>query len=229
MISETGFITVTLPGKTLPATRIRIRHFVDEKKSYLLGKRIFDIIVSLLVIIGILSWLVPVMAILIKCTSKGPAFFLQKRVGRGGKSFTCYKFRTMVLNTTAHIQQASENDERVTRIGRFLRKSNLDEFPQFFNVLFGSMSIIGPRPHMHADCSRFSVMIPQYKFRNLVKPGITGLSQVKGYHGIIVSRSCIIRRYQWDVYYIRNFNFALDMKILFTTAAQRLRFFIAKS
>jgi putative colanic acid biosysnthesis UDP-glucose lipid carrier transferase len=226
MISETGFIAVSVPGKIKPVTRIRVRHYVDNKRIYFAVKRFFDIVVSVIIIMGILSWLLPVMAVLIKFTSRGPVFFLQKRVGRGGRSFTCYKFRTMVLNTRADIQQASENDERVTSIGLFLRRSNLDEFPQFFNVLLGSMSIVGPRPHMHTDCSKFSSMIPRYKLRNLVKPGITGLSQVKGYHGVVVSKECITRRYQWDAFYVRNINFGLDLKIVVLTAIQRLRFFI---
>lgn len=224
MISQTGFINISIAGKPVPVCRIKIRHFVDEKKGYFVFKRIFDIFFSLLVIITVLSWLIPLSAILIKLSSRGPVFFLQRRVGRGGKSFTCYKLRTMLPNKNAHTQQASKNDERVTRIGKFLRQTNIDELPQFFNVLLGSMSVTGPRPHMHADCRSFSAIIPQYKFRNLVKPGITGLSQVKGYHGIVVSKECIIRRYQWDVFYIRNLNFWLDAKIIFLTVVQRLRF-----
>src|SRR5215831_8033011 len=184
--------------------KIALRRYIDSKKIYFISKRIFDILLSLISIIVVMSWLLPVVALLIKYSSKGPVIFRQKRVGRGGRSFYCYKFRTMVLNKEADTKQATENDGRITRIGKFLRKSNLDEFPQFFNVLAGNMSIVGPRPHMHADCSRFSNIIPGYKFRNLVKPGITGMAQVKGYHGRVITTECIFRRYQWDAFYIRN-------------------------
>jgi putative colanic acid biosynthesis UDP-glucose lipid carrier transferase len=130
----------------------------------------------------------------------------------------------MFINPMADLQQAIENDERVTRIGKFLRESNIDEFPQVFNVLLGNMSIVGPRPHMHADCRMFSSMVPGYKLRNFVKPGITGLSQVKGYHGSATSYESIFKRYQWDVYYVRNCSFRLDLVIMARTAWQRLSF-----
>jgi putative colanic acid biosynthesis UDP-glucose lipid carrier transferase len=128
----------------------------------------------------------------------------------------------MIVNSEADKRQATNNDGRITGIGKFLRKSNIDELPQFFNVLTGDMSIVGPRPHMHADCNYFSSIIPRYKFRTLVKPGITGLSQVKGFHGQVTSISCILDRYKWDAYYVRHANFWYDMRIVFTTAFQRL-------
>jgi putative colanic acid biosynthesis UDP-glucose lipid carrier transferase len=130
----------------------------------------------------------------------------------------------MVMNNEADKKQATENDQRITAIGKYLRRSNLDEFPQFLNVLMGDMSIVGPRPHMHADCSSFSSIIPGYKFRNLVKPGISGMAQVKGYHGRVITTECIFRRYQWDAYYVRNASLLLDMRIILLTAAQRIRF-----
>jgi putative colanic acid biosynthesis UDP-glucose lipid carrier transferase len=120
----------------------------------------------------------------------------------------------MVLNPYADNRPAVKDDPRITRIGKFLRRSNLDELPQFFNILFGSMSLIGPRPHMIFDCNRFSSLIPGYPFRNLIKPGLTGLAQIKGFHGPAISSSSIYLRYQWDVFYVRNANYLLDLRIL---------------
>lgn len=186
----------------------------DLKKSYLLFKRVFDITFAVLFIMGILIWLLPLMALLIKLDSRGPVFFLQKRTGRGGKEFTCYKFRTMVLNRQADECPATENDSRITRSGRWLRVSHLDELPQLFNVLLGSMSIVGPRPYMLADSHQFSRMIPGHAYRNFVKPGITGLAQIKGLHGSTADCKIIFRRHQWDTFYVRNADFFLDMRIL---------------
>jgi putative colanic acid biosynthesis UDP-glucose lipid carrier transferase len=167
-ISASRFI----PTLSVVRSSVRLRDQIDQKKLFFFLKRIFDIAFSAIFIIGILSWLLPLLAILIRLSSKGPVFFLQKRIGFGGRSFTCYKFRTMVQNEEADLLQASENDKRVTRLGWFLRKSNIDEFPQFFNVLKGDMSIVGPRPHMYTDCHHFSMLLPGYKFRNMVKPGL---------------------------------------------------------
>jgi putative colanic acid biosynthesis UDP-glucose lipid carrier transferase len=128
----------------------------------------------------------------------------------------------MVVNEEADTLQASENDNRVTRLGWFLRKSNMDEFPQFFNILKGNMSVIGPRPHMYSDCRKFSLMLPGYKFRNMVKPGLTGLAQVKGYHGPTTTRNCILMRYHWDNYYIHHIGWLLDSKIILYTVGQRI-------
>jgi putative colanic acid biosynthesis UDP-glucose lipid carrier transferase len=184
-----------------------------------------DILVSVLVTVLLLSWLLPLLALLIKIDSKGPVFFLQKRVGRGGKSFTCIKLRTMPSTRIRHLLQ-SEEQPPVTRLGKFLRQSNLDELPQFLNVLAGSMSIVGPRPHMHADCHAFSQFIPRYKFRNLVQPGITGLAQVKGYHGTVHTKEDAVNRYEWDAYYVRNASLWLDLRIMFLTVFQRFRFIL---
>jgi putative colanic acid biosynthesis UDP-glucose lipid carrier transferase len=123
----------------------------------------------------------------------------------------------MRKNDIADEKQAEENDERITRVGRFLRKTNLDEFPQFLNVFIGDMSLVGPRPHMITDCVRFSFVIPAYNFRTLVRPGITGLAQVKGYHGQTPDYESIFTRYHWDAEYIRNVSFLLDLKILSLT------------
>lgn len=201
------------------------RNYVDNKAFYFLVKRLTDITLSAFFIVTLLSWLVPLIALLLKLGSKGPVFFLQKRVGQYGRSFTCYKFRTMVLNEEAHQKQAEENDRRITRAGKWLRKTNIDELPQLFNVLLGQMSIVGPRPHMHADCRQFAQMIPRYKLRNLVKPGITGMAQVNGYHGPARDYEAIYLRYQWDIFYVRNASTWLDIKIMIRTLVQRIRLF----
>ncbi len=201
---------------------IALRSFIAEKFSYFFLKRAFDIIVSLLVIVLFLSWFLPLAALLIKLDSSGPVFFIQRRVGRWGRSFRCFKFRTMIVNEDANVKQASENDARITRVGKFLRKTNLDEFPQFFNVFLGHMSLVGPRPHMHADCNKFSEHVSGYKIRNLVKPGITGLAQVKGFRGPTKDFESIFHRYQFDSFYVRNANFWLDLRIIRKTAAQTI-------
>jgi len=213
---------VIRPTLTIVGRSVKLRDYVDKKRSYFIFKRVFDIVFSLGFILCVLSWLLPLLAILIKCSSRGPVFFLQRRISRGGRSFTCYKLRTMVINSEADTQQASENDSRITSLGSFLRKSNIDEFPQFFNVLKGDMSIVGPRPHMYSDCAKFASILPGYKFRNMVKPGLTGLAQVKGFHGPTSTRNSVLIRYHWDNYYIRNIGMILDVKIIYKTTIQCL-------
>ena len=226
MITDTQFVARSIPEIARTRKEISLRHYVEGKRIYFVSKRVFDIVLSTLVILLVLSWLTPLMAVLIKLSSKGPVFFFQKRVGRFGRSFTCIKFRTMIVNSEADRCSASENDRRITRLGKFLRKSNMDELPQFFNVLLGHMSIVGPRPHMYADCREFSTVVPRYKLRSLVKPGITGLSQIKGYHGQVISMECIYQRYIWDVFYVRNAGLWLDMRIVVITAVQRIAFLL---
>lgn len=200
-----------------------LRDYVDEKTNYLLFKRVFDISFSLMFLLFVGSWLFPFIALLVWLDSKGPIFFIQKRVGRGGRTFSCIKFRTMVVNREANKKQAEVNDQRITRIGHFLRNSSIDEIPQFLNVLMGDMSVVGPRPHMHADCGRFSRVVSGYKFRNFVKPGITGLAQVKGFRGPTCDFGSVFHRYQYDAFYVRNCNFLLDMRIIRKTVAQTIR------
>jgi putative colanic acid biosynthesis UDP-glucose lipid carrier transferase len=217
--------------KRLPLLkRTILRKYVDTKRGYFVCKRIVDVLFATFIIITVLSWLLPLLALLIKLTSKGPVFFLQRRTGRGGKSFTCYKLRTLIHNPLAHPKHPllPVHEEPVTALGRFLRQSNLDELPQFFNVLAGNMSVVGPRPHMHSDCNAFGELIPGYKFRNLVKPGITGLAQVKGYHGKVVSRECIFKRFEWDAWYVRHASFSLDIYIINTTAWNLVLFLLGK-
>jgi len=206
--------------KRRDAKSVDLRSYIVGRRNYLLAKRIFDIIGSLLFIVLIFSWLFPILWLLIRLDSRGPVFFVQKRVGFLGVSFSCLKFRTMYVNREANTRQATENDPRITRMGKFLRYSNLDEIPQFLNVLVGHMSIVGPRPHMYKDFSSFSKVVDSYKFRSIMKPGITGLAQVKGYRGPAQNFDQIFRRFQWDAFYVRNANFWLDMRIIHRTAMQ---------
>jgi putative colanic acid biosynthesis UDP-glucose lipid carrier transferase len=201
----------------------RLRDQVDRKRTYFLAKRLFDIVFASLFILFALSWLFPILALLIKLSSRGPVFFTQKRIGRGGKTFICYKLRTMVANAEADILPALENDNRITALGCFLRKSNIDEFPQFFNILKGDMSLVGPRPHMYADCKKFSSIVPNYKSRTLVKPGLTGLAQLKGYHGPATTSDSVRMRYLWDNYYISNIGFMMDLRIGINTVFQKFK------
>src|SRR6187399_2426027 len=196
------------------------RTYIDTKKFFFFLKRMSDIILSTTIIVFFLSWIIPLMAILIKLNSRGPVFFTQRRVGRGLKSFRCIKFRTMVLNCEADKCSASDNDRRITSIGRFLRKTSLDELPQFINVLLGDMSIVGPRPHMYADCNRFSEYIQDYKVRSMIRPGITGLAQVKGFRGPAEDSHNIISRFYYDSVYIQNLSIRMDVTILFNTGWQ---------
>ncbi|HTS45372.1 MAG TPA: sugar transferase [Puia sp.] len=212
---------VSVYGELVASKKERdLSGYLYDRKQYLIYKRAFDLILSSFFIITVLSWLTPILALLIRLNSRGPVFFLQKRVGKAGRIFTCYKFRTMILNREADSLQASDNDIRITRVGRILRKLNVDEFPQFLNVLRGDMSIIGPRPHMQVDCDKFSNLIPEYEFRNLLRPGITGMAQIKGFAGPATSNESIFGRYQWDAFYIRNASFWLDLRILQKTFLQ---------
>lgn len=191
-------------------------------RGYFLAKRIFDLMFASLVIAGVLSWLLPLLALLIKLDSKGPAFFVQKRVGRNGRLFHCYKLRSMLINDLADERPATGNDGRITRLGNWLRRTHLDELPQFLNVAAGSMSIVGPRPYMPADCRRFASLVPDGDFRHKMKPGITGMAQAKGLHGAVAGavgkdRQVIVERYEWDAYYIRYAGFRMDMRILWRT------------
>ncbi len=186
-------------------------------------KRLFDIVFSLLVIVFVLSWLTPILAILIKMESKGPVFFKQLRNGEFYKPFYLYKFRSMRPNKLADEKQVSKNDMRVTKIGRILRKTSIDELPQFFNVLKGDMSIVGPRPHMIKENERFMKRVGKFLPRHQVKPGITGLAQVKGYRGEVRTDEDIINRVKYDLHYIKNWSFFLDLKIIFQTVFNVIR------
>jgi putative colanic acid biosynthesis UDP-glucose lipid carrier transferase len=195
---------------------LSLKKTILHEPSTKIFKRIFDIVFSLIVIVGILSWLVPILAILIKLESKGPIFFKQGRPGLDEKEFFCYKFRSMKMNETTE-QEASKNDPRVTKIGKFMRKSSIDELPQFLNVLIGEMSVVGPRPHLWSQNKAYGNRIKKYMVRHYVKPGITGLAQVKGFRGEIETDDDMINRIKFDVFYIENWSVILDVKIIIQT------------
>ena len=180
-------------------------------------KRTFDIAVSFLVIVFILSWMVPLLGLLIKLESKGPIIFVQLRSGKDNRPFRCYKFRSMGANNTTEATQATKNDLRVTRIGRILRKTSLDEFPQFLNVLIGNMSVVGPRPHMLKHTEEFSTLTDDYMIRQFLKPGITGWAQVNGFRGEIKELAHIKKRVEHDLWYLENWSLWLDLRIIFLT------------
>ena len=180
-------------------------------------KRLFDIAFSLLVIVFILSWLVPIIAILIKLDSKGPVFFTQLRSGKNNLPFRCIKFRSLHINDEAHSKQVTKGDNRITRVGRILRKTNLDELPQFFNVFQNEMSIVGPRPHMLKHTEDFSHLYKQYMVRHFVKPGLTGWAQVHGFRGEIRDNKLLRKRIEHDIWYLENWSLWLDLRIILLT------------
>lgn len=180
-------------------------------------KRSFDIVFSLFVIFGILIWFAPLLAILIRLESKGPIFFIQTRTGFDNREFQCFKFRSMAVNKYSDSKQAGKNDMRVTRIGRIIRRTSIDELPQFYNVLFGNMSVVGPRPHMLKHTDEYAHRVDKYMLRHFVKPGITGLAQVRGYRGEIEKDSDLQNRIKLDIFYVENWSFILDLKIIVQT------------
>ncbi len=183
------------------------------------AKRFADLIVSILVLLFVLSWLVPLLGLAIKLDSPGPVFFRQLRSGRRRKPFACYKFRTMHHTPQSQVfVQATDNDARVTRLGSFLRRASLDEFPQFFNVLLGTMSIVGPRPHPIELDAHFCDVVPNYFERNNVKPGVTGLAQIKGCRGETRTPDDMSERVRLDLAYTRQWSLWLDGKIVLWTA-----------
>lgn len=200
---------------TLPI--LQIKRFPLDLKYNQIYKRTFDIVLAVLVFVLVLSWLFPIIAILIYFDSKGPIIFKQKRNGLNGQEFFCYKFRTMVESKDNSIKATERNDPRITRLGRILRKSSIDELPQFFNVLKGDMSIVGPRPHMISQDHYYKQIISKYNIRHYVKPGITGLSQVKGYRGAIDCDEDMEKRIRTDIYYVRNWSYFLDIQIIYLT------------
>ncbi|GAB3934802.1 undecaprenyl-phosphate glucose phosphotransferase [Mucilaginibacter myungsuensis] len=180
-------------------------------------KRLFDFGFSCFVIVFILSWLYPLLALIIKMQSPGPALFVQLRSGRDNLPFKCYKFRSMRMNNDSDKVQATKGDKRVTKIGAIMRRTSLDELPQFFNVLMGEMSIVGPRPHMLSHTEEYSKLIDQFMVRHFMKPGITGWAQIKGYRGETKTTNDMMERVEADVWYLENWSFLLDLKIIFLT------------
>lgn len=185
-------------------------------------KRIFDLLFSIFVLLCIFSWLFPIIALVIKLESKGPVIFRQLRSGKNNVSFWCYKFRSMCINHDSHHRQASRNDERITKLGNFLRKTSLDEFPQFINVLRGEMSVVGPRPHMIKHTEQYRYTIDNYMLRHSLKPGITGWAQINGYRGETRELEAMQKRIHHDIWYLQNWSVFLDIKIIVLTTVQAL-------
>lgn len=180
-------------------------------------KRLFDILFSFFLIIFLLSWLVPLLAILIKLNSRGPVFFVQLRSGKNNKEFRCFKFRTLTVNKDSDSKQVTRDDTRFTKFGKFLRKTSLDELPQFFNVLLGDMSVVGPRPHMLKHTEDYSRLLDEYMIRHFVKPGVTGWAQVNGFRGEIKKEEQLRKRIEYDIWYLENWSLWLDVRIIFLT------------
>lgn len=185
--------------------------------SKLLMKRAFDLTFAIGVLLLVCTWLFPLIALAIKATSPGPVFFKQRRHGKDNVPFNCLKFRTMIASKDADIRQAIKNDERITKVGRILRATSLDELPQLINVVRGEMSIVGPRPHAVPMNEVFAQEIHNYMFRHAVKPGITGLAQAKGYRGETKNFHDIYARYKLDMFYVKNWCLYFDSKIILET------------
>lgn len=186
-------------------------------------KRVFDVVGSSILLLLVMSWLIPLIGLIIKIDSRGPVFFLQLRNGEMNKPFHCFKFRTMVVNREADTKQATKGDPRITRVGSFLRKSSIDELPQLINVFLGEMSMIGPRPHPIKLNEAFAHQIENMMSRHYVKPGITGLAQCMGYRGETQDLADMENRVRLDRFYIENWSFWLDIKIIFLTVVSLIR------
>ena len=202
---------------------LSLRRVPLQDSVNLFFKRLTDIIISLAVVVFVLSWLTPIIALFIKKESDGPVFFKQTRNGINYEEFSCLKFRSMIVNDNAHKLQATKGDTRVTKIGAFLRKTSLDEMPQFINVLLGDMSVVGPRPHMIKENDKYYKTVDKYMLRHVIKPGITGLAQVSGYRGEVEKESDIVNRIKFDIYYLENWSILLDVKIILRTILNSIK------
>ncbi len=180
-------------------------------------KRVLDIIISSFVIIFVLSWMIPLIGLLIWLESRGSIFFIQTRTGKDNKPFQCIKFRSMKINKESNSQQASRNDPRITKVGKFLRRSSFDEFPQFLNVFLGQMSVVGPRPHMVKHTDEYSAVINKYMVRQFMKPGITGWAQVNGFRGETKTLWDMEKRVEYDLWYMENWSLWFDTRVIFLT------------
>ena len=197
---------------------LSLRNEPLEDTGNRIKKRFFDIVFSALIIIFLLSWLIPLIALLVKLDSKGPVFFRQLRSGKNNQPFMCIKFRSLRVNDEANSKQVTRNDNRITRLGRIMRKTNIDELPQFFNVFMGDMSVVGPRPHMLKHTEDFSHLYKQYMIRHFVKPGLTGWAQVNGFRGEITDNKLLQKRIEYDIWYMENWTLSLDLRIILMTA-----------
>jgi len=206
-----------------PIPMFSIRKEPLDDVSNRIRKRLYDLVVSILVTILILSWMIPLIGLLILLESRGPVFFIQKRSGKNNKPFNCIKFRSMRISKDAHKKQVTKDDKRITRVGKFLRKTNLDEFPQFLNVLVSQMSVVGPRPHMLKHTEDYSKLLDQYMVRQFLKPGITGSAQVNGYRGETRTLNQMQSRVENDLWYLENWSLWLDTKLILITAFNMIR------
>lgn len=213
--------TISYVGGEFPV--ISLRREPLESVSNRFKKRAFDLIFSAVVIVFILSWLYPVIAILIKMQSKGPVLFKQLRSGQNDEPFWCYKFRSMKVNNDSDKKQATKDDDRITPIGKFLRRSSLDELPQFFNVFLGNMSVVGPRPHMLSHTEEYKAIINQFMVRHFLKPGITGWAQVNGFRGETKEDGAMQKRVEHDIWYLENWTAMLEVKIVFMTIINMIK------
>jgi putative colanic acid biosysnthesis UDP-glucose lipid carrier transferase len=205
--------------KLIRQKRLKIQpsHPPLDSRGNRVVKRTVDIFISSIVIVTVLSWLIPLIGLIIRLDSRGPVFFLQRRTGRDGKLFSCIKFRSMSVNAEADVKPAMNDDKRITRVGKFLRDHYIDELPQFINVLFGDMSLIGPRPHMISENFKYEELIEDYDYRHRVKPGITGLAQALGYVGPTSDIRRMEDRVYLDIFYVQRWSPLMDMKIFFRT------------
>lgn len=213
--------TIDYLGGEFPIITLRVEPLEEMKNRF--KKRLFDLVFSSLVIIFVLSWLYPLIAILIKWESKGPVLFKQLRSGRNDTPFWCYKFRSMTVNQDSDKVQATKNDARITKIGAFLRRTSLDEMPQFLNVFIGNMSVVGPRPHMLKHTEEYKKIISKFMVRHFLKPGITGWAQVNGFRGETRLLEDMDNRVKYDIYYLENWTTALDVRIIFMTIINAIR------
>jgi putative colanic acid biosynthesis UDP-glucose lipid carrier transferase len=196
---------------------ISLRREPLEDLGNQIRRRVFDVFISIMVCVFVLSWMVPLVGLAILLESRGPIFFIQHRSGKNNRSFPCLKFRSMVANPHSDMNQATRHDQRITRVGRFLRRTSLDEFPQFLNVLKGDMSVVGPRPHMLKHTSDYSELVDHFMIRQFVKPGITGWAQVNGYRGETRDIVQMEKRIEHDIWYLENWSLWLDVRIVFMT------------
>ena len=208
-------------ARNIPVLSLRTEPL--ENVDSQIKKRFFDMVFSVIIIFFILSWLVPLIAILIKLESRGPVFFTQLRSGKNNTPFLCYKFRSLKVNHDAHHKQVTRDDDRFTRIGKFLRKSNIDELPQFLNVFRGEMSVVGPRPHMLKHTEEYSQILNHYMIRHYVKPGVTGWAQINGYRGEIKKKRDLRGRIEHDIWYMENWTMWLDLRIIVLTVYKSFR------
>ncbi len=206
-------LRITYSQTTEPSKKVR---------KPIAGKRVFDVCMASLVTVLVLFWMIPLIGVLIKLSSPGPIFFVQWRTGRRGKPFRCFKFRTMKYVKDSSFKQATRNDPRITPVGQFLRKTNLDEMPQFLNVILGDMSIVGPRPHALEHDAEYWTIVPNFSHRYLVRPGITGLAQTRGLRGEVGLRE-MKNRLRMDQWYIRKRSTVLDVKICWWTVEKMIK------